>query len=112
MPSLWAGLTSPCLRTVGKKLPGTPRSRVRAALRQVWLRSRERAAALKRETNHCERCGVKGSAAKGREVKLQVHHRDGIDWDGVIDLVFERVLVDPSGLEVLCEDCHEKEHGE
>ena len=34
---------------MGKKLLTTPRSRVKAALRQVWLRSRERAAALKRE---------------------------------------------------------------
>jgi 5-methylcytosine-specific restriction endonuclease McrA len=85
---------------------------VRAALRQVWLRSRERAAALRRETYHCERCGAKGSAAKGREVKLEVHHREGIDWDGVIDLVIERIMVDPSRLEVLCEDCHDKEHGE
>jgi hypothetical protein len=32
---------------MGKKLPYTPRSKVRAALRQLWLRSRERAAALK-----------------------------------------------------------------
>ena len=95
---------------MGRKLPTTPRSRVRAALRQVWLRSRERAAALKREGNCCERCGRKQSAAKGRELKLEVHHREGIDWDGVIDLVIERILVDPSHLEVLCKDCHKGEH--
>ena len=95
---------------MGKKLPTTPRSRVRAALRQVWLRSRERAAALKREGNCCERCGGKQSVAKGRELKLEVHHREGIDWDGVIDLVIERILVDPSHLEVLCKDCHKGEH--
>jgi hypothetical protein len=48
--------------------------------------------------------------AKGRELKLEVHHREGIDWDGVIDLVIERILVDPSHLEVLCKDCHRGEH--
>ena len=31
---------------MGEKLAGTPRSRVRSALRAVFLRSRERAAAL------------------------------------------------------------------
>ena len=95
---------------MGKKLPTTPRSRVRASLRQTWLRSRERSAAVKRESNTCERCGAKGSQAKGREVKIQVHHRRGVDWDGLIDLVFERLLVDPAWLEVLCKDCHREHH--
>ena len=53
---------------------------------------------------------MKASKAKGKEVKVQVHHKDGIDWDGVVDLIFERVLVDPDRLEVLCLDCHDKEH--
>lgn len=97
---------------MGKKSPNTPRSRVRAALRQVWLRSRERLAALQRESYCCERCHRKQSVAKGRELKLEVHHKDGIDWDGVIDLVIERILVDPANLEVLCKDCHRGEHNE
>jgi hypothetical protein len=96
---------------MGKKLPTTPRSRVRSALRQVFLRSRERAAALKRTKNACERCGIKASVAKGREVKLHVHHAGRIaNWDKVIDLVFEELLCDPSKLTVLCVACHEKEH--
>ncbi len=95
---------------MSRKLTTTPRSRVKNAIRQVWLRSRERAAAIKREGNTCQRCGAKGSVAKGREVPIQVHHRDGIDWDGVVDLVIERVLVDPSRLEVVCKGCHEEEH--
>ena len=94
-----------------KRLPTTPRSRVRAALRQLWLRSRERAAAVKREGGCCERCGVKQSRAKGREVAIEVHHRDGIDWEALVDMVFARLLVDPSRLEVLCRECHGKEHG-
>lgn len=93
-----------------RKLKTTPRSRVRAAIRALWLRSRERAAALKRESNTCECCGAKQSVAKGREVKLQVHHLDGIEWEKVIDYVFRHVLVDPDKLQVLCESCHNEEH--
>jgi hypothetical protein len=40
-----------------------------------------------------------------------VHHRDGIDWEALVDMVFARLLVDPSRLEVLCRECHGKEHG-
>jgi hypothetical protein len=96
---------------MSKKLPTTPRSRIKNALRMVWLRSRERAAAVKREGNRCQRCGIKGSAAKGREVKIQVHHIYGCDWDGVVDAVIKAVLHDPSRLEVLCTGCHEAQHG-
>lgn len=95
---------------MGRKSKHTPRSVIKNAIRRVWLRSRERAAALKREAYTCERCGVKQSTAKGREVKVQVHHRHGIDWDGVVDLIAERVLQTPDDLEVLCEACHDQEH--
>lgn len=96
---------------MGKKLPTTPRSRVRAALRQVWLRSRERAAALKAAGHRCSRCNVKASVAKGREVKVQVHHRRGIcNWEAVIDAVYREILCDPANLEVMCVACHAKEH--
>jgi predicted HNH restriction endonuclease len=95
-----------------RKLPTTPRSKVKNALRQLWLRSRERASAIKREGNTCEICHVKGSVAKGREVKINVHHKEGIDWDGIVDLVIERVLQSPEKLQVLCVDCHDKEHNE
>lgn len=95
---------------MGKKLPTTPRSRVRAALRQLWLRSRERAAAIKREQNTCECCGKKGSVAKGREVKIEVHHLEGIQWDRIIEYIYRHILVNPDALEVLCKECHaEKE---
>lgn len=95
-----------------RKLPTTPRSRVRSALRTVWLRSRERAAKLKQAGNCCERCGVKASKAKGREVSVHVHHRNGITgWEKVIDLVFAELLVDPVLLEAICVECHKAEHG-
>lgn len=95
---------------MGKKLLTTPRGRVVAALRQVWLRSRERAAALKRSGNTCEVCGKKQSVAKGREVKLEVHHNQGVEWQSVIDHVFRHLLCDPKHLTVLCKDCHQKTH--
>ena len=96
---------------MSKKLPTTPRSRVRNALRQVFLRSRERAAAIKREHNTCQQCGAKGSVAKGREVKIQVHHSEGIgDWEGCIDNVYTNILCSPDKMIVLCVDCHRREH--
>lgn len=97
---------------MGRKLATTPRSRVRSALRQVWLRSRERAAAIKREKNTCQCCHRKGSKAKGKEVKIQVHHIDMIDWDGVIDIIFERILHPPEKYKVLCKECHDNEDHE
>ena len=92
---------------MGKKLEHTPSSRIRAALRQVWLRSRERAAALKAHGNCCAQCGKKQSVAKGREVKLEVHHIDGItNWDEIIKAVRGHLLVHPSKLKPLCKECH------
>lgn len=86
----------------------TPRSRVRQALRQLWLRSRERASALKRDGYTCQICGIKQSKAKGREVDVHVHHVNEIDWDGVIDIIFERLL--NGELKTLCKECHTKHH--
>ena len=95
---------------MAKKLPTTPRSKVRAAIRQLWLRSRERASALKRDNYTCQTCGVKQSKAKGREQKVEVHHLDGIEWDNIIDYIYRHVLVDPKNLETICPECHKKEH--
>ncbi len=97
---------------MGKKLPNTPRSKIRQALRQLWLRSRERASALKREKYTCEVCKKKQSKAKGKEQKVEVHHIKPIerDWELIIDLIYERILIDPKGLKILCPDCHDKEH--
>ena len=95
---------------MGKRLPTTPRSRVKNAIRQCWLRSRERAAAIKLHHNTCETCGKKGSVAKGREVKIVAHHREGINWDSIVDLIFERVLQTPEAYTILCKECHEAIH--
>ncbi len=95
---------------MGRKLPNTPRSKVRAALRALWLRSRERAAAIKREGGCCELCGAKQSTAKGREIKLEIHHNNGIEWEAMVDHVYRHLLCDPKHLTVYCKDCHSKEH--
>lgn len=89
-----------------KKRAETPRSRVRSALRQLWLRSRERAATIKRDGYRCQDCGIKQSVAKGREVRIEVDHLDGIDWEAVIDIVIERILVNPARLQTVCKPCH------
>jgi len=94
---------------MGRKLLTTPRSRIRAMIRQTWLRSRERAKALKDAKYRCNRCDIKQSTAKGKEVKLNVHHVHGItDWDIIIDLIVEKILA--VELEVLCVSCHDEEH--
>ena len=89
-----------------KKKPTTPRSKVRAAIRQLWLRSRERAARLKLDNYTCQECGKKQSKAKGKEQKIEVHHLNGIEWENIIDYIFRHVLVDSKYLETLCPDCH------
>lgn len=94
-----------------QKLAGTPRSRVRDALRRLWLRSRERADALKTAGYICEECGRKKSVAKGREVDVRVHHRDGIEsWDTTLAVIYRDILCPPERLAVLCVECHQKQH--
>ena len=93
-----------------RKLPYTPRSKVRAALRQLWLRSRERAAALKREGYTCQVCGKKQSRAKGRKIDVEVHHNNGIQWEQMVDYVYRHLLCDPKDLTVFCTECHKQEH--
>lgn len=95
---------------MAKKSKSTPRSRVRAALRQLWLRSRERGEAIKAAGATCRVCGRKRSVAKGREVTLEVHHEDRIVWDAMIDMIYERLLCSPDRLTVMCTDCHATLH--
>lgn len=95
---------------MGKKVPYTPRSIIKNALRKLWMWSRERSAAIKREGNTCQKCGKKGSKAKGREVVIEVHHKEGVqNWDALIDAVYEHLLCPPKKLIVLCKECHDKE---
>jgi 5-methylcytosine-specific restriction endonuclease McrA len=94
---------------VSRKLATTPRSRVKNALRQLFLRSRERAACLRRDEYTCQICHKKQSKAKGKEFDVQVHHVTGIgNWEKVINIVFEELLCAPDGMQTLCPECHEK----
>jgi 5-methylcytosine-specific restriction endonuclease McrA len=96
---------------MGKKVSYTPRSKVRAALRQLWLRSRERAAALKRDNYTCQHCHKKQTLAKGKEFKVSVHHIHQINnWDKVIDKIYEEILCNESQLMTVCDNCHDKIH--
>lgn len=90
----------------------TPDSYIKGRLRQLWVSSRERSQALKNTGYCCARCGKKQTMKKGFEVKLDVHHKREreIDWPKIINLIREEILVDPSELEPLCKECHNKEH--
>jgi 5-methylcytosine-specific restriction endonuclease McrA len=80
----------------------------------LFLRSRERSFAVKRDHNTCQVCGVKGSKAKGREVDIQVHHLKGARKEAIIDMVYEHLLCKPELLACVCVPCHNKitEEGE
>lgn len=59
----------------------------------------------------CAQCGVKQSKAKGKEQKVECHHKEGIgNWEQVIDLICTEILCPPENMEVLCPDCHSKQH--
>ena len=93
-----------------KKLLYTPNSRIKQALRVLWLRSRERSQALQHYDYRCSVCSRKQSKAKGRELALEVHHLDGLDWAGLYAEIRRRLLVSPDRLAPLCKECHEKMH--
>ena len=87
----------------------TPRSRIKGMLRQIFLKSKERGEAIKRDKYTCQRCGVKQSRAIGHEQRVEVHHTRGINvWDDVIKMIYAEILCDPEFLQTLCPDCHKK----
>lgn len=96
---------------MSKKLPYTPNSQIRSALRRLFLRSRERAARLKADAYTCQKCGAKQSRAKGKEVYVEVHHKNnGIEnWDKLFSVIREYLLCDVEHLETLCKKCHKDE---
>lgn len=88
----------------------TPNHMIKSAVRKLWLRSRERAAALKRDEYKCQHCGAKQSKAKGREVAVEVHHLDGVEsWDEIYRVIREHVLCHPDRMQTLCKSCHKLE---
>ena len=95
---------------MGKRSLYSTNTAIKAALHRLWLRSRERALRLKLDGYCCQRCGVKQSKAKGREVSVQVHHIDGVRWVEMIEYIRKELLVKPDLLFSLCKQCHEDEH--
>lgn len=93
---------------MGRKKEYTPNSRIRSCLRKLWLRSRERAKALKNYNYCCADCGVKQTKTKNKQVILEVHHVDEIDWTDVFDFIRKRILQTPDRLKPLCNTCHDK----
>jgi 5-methylcytosine-specific restriction endonuclease McrA len=80
--------------------PVTPPSRIRSILRgRVWLFSRERAEALKRDGRRCRACGSKE--------QLEVHHLDNSGIDQIIDLIYKTLLCHHERLITLCKTCHQ-----
>lgn len=100
----------PKIKRSSRKLH-TPSSQIRTALRRLWLRSRERGAAIKRDRYSCCRCGAKQSKARGREVAVEVHHLHGVvNWQEIEATIRMFLLVHPDYLQTLCKDCHDLEH--
>jgi len=91
------------------KPPVTPPSIIKHLLRLAWLQSRERRECLRLAGYTCQTCGKKHSRAKGREVTVECHHQDGIDWDELVRIVKERLFQTPDRLQALCVECHKKE---
>ncbi len=87
----------------------TPRAHVKRAVRLIWLRSRERGAALRRDDYTCQGCHKRQTKAKGHEFSVEVHHCSGIDWERVIDYIIRNVLQTPEHLVTLCKECHDEE---
>lgn len=95
-----------------QKKPITINSKITSILRKLWMWSPERREALKQHNYSCKKCGIKQSKKKGQEVKVEVDHINGINWQKIIAVIREELLVNPSKLQVLCKECHkEKTYG-
>ena len=96
---------------MGNRLPHTPSSIIRNALRRLTLRCRERTTALKRDKYTCVRCGKKKSVAKGRECRVEAHHSNHRpDWSLVEEVIRDELLQTSEDWECLCTECHDKTH--
>jgi 5-methylcytosine-specific restriction endonuclease McrA len=88
----------------------TKRVHIVRGLRQIWMRSKERSEALKLAKYTCQKCGKKKSVAKGKEQKVEVHHKLGVgNWDRIVQVIRDELLCSPEHLEVLCPECHKLE---
>ena len=85
----------------------TKKAVIVALLRRLFFWSRERASALKRDKHSCQVCG----ARKKYGAKIACHHISGrIDFDKIIGVIRDELLVPPEKMIVLCKDCHASLH--
>lgn len=76
----------------------------------LWLRSKERSQCLKNANYECAKCGAHQSKAQGQEVKVEVHHKEGIcNWEEIYKVIRAQLLTTDDKLECLCKECHKKE---
>lgn len=99
---------------MGLKSDRTPNYLIKAALRRhVWLKSRERAAALKRDNYTCQCCKRKQTRAKGEHFLVEVHHKDGIMlWNQIFDVIKTALIPHHDSLVTLCKGCHKNLHAD
>jgi hypothetical protein len=84
-----------------KRTDFTPNSRITSMLRRLWMWSRERSTALKRDGRKCTKCGCKDN--------LEVHHITGsINWNKIRDIIRQEILVEPKYLQTLCKKHHDE----
>jgi len=90
----------------------TKKTHIVRGLRLIWMRSKERGAAMKRDKYTCQICHRKKSTKKiidpNTQVKrIEVHHKNGItNWDNIIDLIRKEMLINPEFLITYCKECH------
>lgn len=95
---------------MGKRLPFTPNSQIRSALRNLTMRCRERQAARKSSGYCCVECGAHHSRAAGRHVTVEAHHKHQPNWDKIFWVIRTELLPSPEHWEPLCDKCHKLKH--
>jgi hypothetical protein len=80
----------------------TGRNKIVVVLRKLWLWSRERRVVEKRAGGRCECCGQKS--------KLEVHHKAGINWQRIEEVLRSELFCCPEDLIAVCPGCHSKQH--
>lgn len=95
---------------MGKKSKWTTNTKIKTTLRRLFLQSRERSEAMKREKYTCQKCGVKQSRTKGKEVYVEAHHIEGVcNWDEIYIAIRKNLLCNPDMIQILCKECHREE---
>ena len=88
--------------------PITPMTTIRAALRLLDLRSRERQHAMYLANRTCVWCDKHASS----KVKLNAHHRRPPNWKRIETVIREELLQTSHDYDILCEECHTTHHRE